>query len=274
MSLPSEILLQILDRNKWNDLKTLLNCCLVNSSWLKVAQPLLFRHLGIYGRGVEESSLHNLLRSIDGRPELASFIHFLQLQHLTRFNLKTLTREEKQCIASLLSKLTNVKSINWDQVEYSQLSKEIQQSINGLFRLPSLVSLEIRSSTHPSALDFLLAISGAANLQTLHISRFRFDQIHDTRISSPDEILSPPDSIPLTALGLNHTDISSFVELFSDVTCPFSFRSLDTLYLVCSSWYPPDTPDCNTLDVLLELIGPNIKHFTFQLSHGAMTIRH
>ncbi|KAL0567942.1 hypothetical protein V5O48_014051 [Marasmius crinis-equi] len=294
--LPPEILIHIFSQAHN---QALCSCCLVNSSWHDLAQPVLFSDLNIEFFGSRPDDLERakasvqsykaLLESIDKRPKLASYIRNLLLAHYKRVRgPPQVLQEQIQYMGSLLPKLTRLRSIEWHDVDYSFLSRECRIHMRALFALPSLTSIKLTDVYYPSAFELVLfTITPATNLRTLHLSNINF---HTTHLGPGGDFVipcsadtskhAPPRSIRLTYLCLQRLDVRVITSFFAASHCPFSFESLRTLYLIhpTGGRSPKDNPfnypsdiEPGALMTLLRAVGRNVKDFVLGYSRPRET---
>ncbi|KAK1232598.1 hypothetical protein PQX77_004266 [Marasmius sp. AFHP31] len=303
--LPAEILIQILENiqtNAWTnvvDKRTLRSCCLVQSTWRRIAQPLLFRDLKIerfvsndnlQRTQASVNGLNSLLECIEERPELASYIRNLRLDRMRRPRVHHLSAhvvltiaDQDQCIVSLLPKLNHLRSIELYDVDNPSLPSGIRHSIHSRFRLSSLTSLRLTRSIFPSAFDLLTTLINATSLQSLHLSHLDFDADRYSVTGAGPLIPSPndaaqcqPRSIHLTNLHLEiSTNFMTFIHFFDARHCPFSFGALRSLALIRPRgnpqafdplFDPPSDLDHGLLAAAFQAIGREVRHLSLGYS--------
>ncbi|KAK1218421.1 hypothetical protein PQX77_018885 [Marasmius sp. AFHP31] len=290
--LPPEVILQILDgfmtvqSSGSSRRQSLCNCCLINSGWRAVAQPLLFRDLqvvrlvpGAYQHSpcnrcqpypAIVNSLKALVESIDRRPELLSYIHNVGIQDTLCWCLdhqpENLQDSGDIYIVSLLSKLAGygcLKSIELLYLGYrvttiTEPPVKIKEQIQSLLALPSLVSLRMEFSTYRSAYDFFhTTLTYATNLQILDLTGVEFaenfDDDGDTNHANYSH--APARSIHLKTLLLMYTNLGSLTRFFDSPSCPLAFDSLERLGLAHGIL------EVNSGPVeLMRIVGKNIEH--------------
>ncbi|KAL0576627.1 hypothetical protein V5O48_005357 [Marasmius crinis-equi] len=281
--LPPEIVVQILEglRESESPKRALQNCCLVNSVWINLAQPLLFRDLSIehvlcspnaWSKPRSLSTLATLLEAIVNRPDLATFIHTLTLRRMKKWNAvdstSALACEQNQHIVSLLPRLTHIRSIVWVDSVFHWLTPEVQKAIFNLFHLPSLVSLNFIGLECRTPYDLFTNIIAGKNLRTLHLSEINFES--PSRMI-PSHSSTAPRSVPLTALHLKQIDIIVVTNFLSDPNCPFSFASLSSLHLITLLHDRRSASGRTYLTNLFELLGGSVKHLVMTCSQDHST---
>ncbi|KAK7025475.1 hypothetical protein VNI00_016004 [Paramarasmius palmivorus] len=231
--LPIELVVHVLDLlHPKEDQESLRACAIVHSTWTPVAQAILFHSLTIHGISPHHEdytelsdrwiqSLSTLIESLEVHPYLVEYVQDVRLRHLESQNFR-------------------------------------DESIQHIFQLPSLVSLEIQWTTFPSLAQFLTMFSTARGLTRIKLSSLRFTEPRgiDEALAA---ITTPPRSIHIQELHFHLVRLKPFVAWFEMPQCPMNLSGLKTLRLHRSSMY-----DHESTATLLNAGGASLSHLDLE----------
>ncbi|KAG7091991.1 hypothetical protein E1B28_008378 [Marasmius oreades] len=263
------------------DKQVLLNCALVDSTWLSAAQPIIFRDLTLnltsprhedheYLSAQSIRAHENLLEALDIHPHLASYIRHLRLKNLenesSRGGKVTSWVNESLSLARVLRRLTNVRSLILFRVGYPTILPTLQEAIRNLFQLGSITSLDISYATFPSFSQFIGFISSPKLPTFISLSSLKFLEEGFSETPFTDGVtLTTPGSRPITRLHLSLIHIMPFISCFASPHCPFDFTSLETLHLHALRDIGHGS---HSMMDLFRLVGNSLKHLELEMILG------
>ncbi|KAE9391343.1 hypothetical protein BT96DRAFT_1001460 [Gymnopus androsaceus JB14] len=191
-SLPTELVDCILD-NLYFDTRTLRNCALVGSAWVRSSQRGIFRQI------VLKPPSPNLLPPLMPKPYLPSYVQSLELREFENGS----TDELDNATADVVRRLSNVNNLSFSTVYWITLSPLLRTELTKILRAPSLTQL---------------------SLELFYISTFWTDwqdltgSVHELETGGPP----PKSQLKRLRLGL---EVDPFITWFQHDSCPFEARN-------------------------------------------------